>query len=401
VTAHVEQIAAEEIEAETRFIRPVKPRTKVGAAPVIQVASELLLRKFDPIRWAVLDMVPEGVSLLVGPPKVGKSWLTLQFAMAICNGSPIWNGRRAEVPGDVLMLGLEDNDRRMQSRIAKLRASGAEMDIVRDSVTAVRAPDVSRLHFATEWPRMDKGGLDHLDHWLAEHPQARMVIIDTLGRFRPPETGKGNAYATDYAIGAALKPIADRHNVALMLVHHTRKMAAVDVLDTVSGTQGLTGSVDALLLLRRERGQMDAALYVTGRDIEHEEDYALQFHSASCTWSALGTVHEATRTRERQAILDFIAKNGPSKPKDIAEGLGKKGAAVRRLLQKLFADQELRIEEGRYSLISDYGNGGNKSNSGDDGHSGVTSDTTVTTVTPVTAVTAPSPANEYAARRGG
>jgi hypothetical protein len=376
------------------FVTPIRKKQAGIVTPNIQRADDLLSQKFEPIRWAIQDMVPEGVSLLVGPPKVGKSWLTLQFAIAVSNGSPVWNGRGSEASGDVLMLALEDNDRRLQSRIKKLRGSAAELHIVKHSVVSVTAPDVSRLHFATEWPRMDKGGLELLDEWLVAHPQARLAIIDTLGRFRPPDNGRGNAYATDYAIGAVLKPIADRHNVALMLVHHTRKMAATDVLDTVSGTQGLTGSVDALLLLRRERGQMDAALYVTGRDIEREEDYALQFHSTSCTWSALGTVREAMLTRERKDILDFIVKNGPSKPKDIAEGLGKNGPAVRRLLQKLFADGELILEDGRYSLISNYGNGGNSGNRGHGGNgsngpalpaTGVTDVTGVTTVTAVTA----------------
>ncbi len=231
---------------------------------------------------------------------------------------------------------------------------------------------------------MDKGGLEHLDEWLSAHPQTRMVVVDTLRRFRPPESGRGSAYQSDYAIGAALKPIADRHNVAIVLVHHTRKMAASDALDTVSGTQGLTGSVDAVLVLKRERGQMDAALYVTGRDIEHEEDYALKFDARSCTWSALGSVHEATRTRERQQIVDFISRNGPSKPKDIAEGVGKKGPAVRRLLQKLLAEKDIRLEDGRYFLIHTSSNSGNSSH---EGHSGDGGDTTVTFVTPVTNVT--------------
>ena len=375
-----------EMGTSSVFIRPTHGKRAARVTPHIQRADELLLKKFEPIRWAIRDMIPEGVTLLVGPPKVGKSWLTLQFGIAIANGSPIWDTRRSETQGDVLFLALEDNDRRMQARIAKLRASGADLSVTRAGVT-VRAPDVSRIHFATEWPRMDQGGLDHLGEWLVEHPNARLVIIDTLGRFRPPENGRGSAYQSDYAIGAALKPLADRHNVALVLVHHTRKMAATDVLDTVSGTQGLTGSVDALLLLRRERGQLDAALYVTGRDIEHEEDYALQFHSETCTWSALGTVHEATRTKERAAILEFISKNGPSKPKDIAEGIGKKGASVRRLLQKLFAEREVVVDHGRYSLIHTYGNSGNKGNEGHSGAGGDTHATGETSVTGVTAVT--------------
>lgn len=384
----IEAAAEEELEQETRFVRPERRRVVTPPAPRVYRADELLKRKFDPIRWAIRDMLPEGVSMLVGPPKVGKSWLTLQFAIAVSDGSPVWNGRASETSGEVLLLGLEDNDRRMQSRIAKLRASSADLTFTAGG-TIVRAPDVSRLHYATEWPRMDQGGLDHLNRWLTEYPDARMVIVDTLGRFRPPESGRGSAYQADYAIGAALKPLADRHGVAIVLVHHTRKMVAADVLDTVSGTQGLTGSVDALLLLRRERGQLDAALYVTGRDIEREEDYALQFHSESCTWSALGTVREATRTRERQAIIDFIGKNGPSKPKDIAEGLAKKGTAIRRLLQKMFSDNEVRVDDGRYSLIHTYGNSGNGGNEDHSGYMGDTPATDVTQVSTVTAVTAP------------
>jgi AAA domain len=399
--AGIEALAERELDSSQFIPRTNKARKLTMPAPFVQNAGELLTKHFDPIRWAINGMVPEGVALLVGPPKVGKSWLTLQFAIAISNGSNVWNGRAAEVAGEVLMLCLEDNDRRIQSRVKKLRAAGADIRIHKGSVEAVTAPDVSRLHFATDWPRMDKGGLEHLDTWLAAHPNTRMVIIDTLGRFRPPESGRGSAYQSDYAIGAALKPIADRHNVAIVLVHHTRKMAASDALDTVSGTQGLTGSVDAILVLKRERGQMDAALYVTGRDIEHEEDYALKFDARSCTWSALGTVHEATRTRERQQIIDFISRNGPSKPKDIAEGVGKKGPAVRRLLQKLFAEKDIRLEDGRYSLIHTSSNSGNKSHEGHSGDDGDTPVTFVTPVTDVTGVTTPCTAADYRAARDG
>lgn len=378
----LERLAERELAAEPGFIRPMRGKRQ-PAAPHIQRVDELLTLKFNPIAWAIRDMIPEGVTMLVGPPKVGKSWLTLQCGIAVASATSIWKGREAEIAGEVLILALEDNDRRMQSRVKKLRASGAELNVHREGVT-VRAQDVSRLYFATEWPRMDEGGLDHLDTWLTDHPHARLVIIDTLGRFRPPENGRGSAYQADYAIGATLKPLADKHNVALVLIHHTRKQAAGDVLDTVSGTQGLTGSVDALLLLRRERGQMDAALYVTGRDIEHEQDYALQFDPETCTWSSVGSVHEARVTRERADIFNFLRKNGPSKPKDIAEGLEKKGPAIRRLLQKMFADAEVTVTDGRYSPVSPLllGNSGNSSDQ--DHASNVIIETVVPSVTAVT-----------------
>lgn len=377
MAAHLENLALAEFES--RFTGTSKK--KLGPAPYIQRADELLLKTFKPIQWAVKDLVPEGVSLLVGAPKVGKSWLALQFGIAISGGTPVWNGRDPETRGDVLILGLEDNDRRMQSRIAKLQ--NAQGDYV-GSGNRIAVPDVSRLHFATEWPRMDKGGLDYLRDWLQDYPEARLVIVDTLGRFRTPDAGRGSAYQADYEIGAQLKPIADTRGVALVLLHHTRKQESSDVLDSVSGTQGLTGSVDALLMLRRERGQLDAALYVTGRDIEHEQDYALQFNAEECTWSSLGTVHEATMTRERRDVLDFLRGSGPSAPKEIAEGTGKRGPATRRLLQKMFASGDVSFDAGLYSAYAPLllGNSGNSSHGSVGGHG----DTYVPTVTTVTGV---------------
>jgi AAA domain len=394
VANRLENAAVLELE-NTRFLRPTRGQKNIGPAPLIQRADELLRKQFEPIRWAIRDLIPEGVSLLVGAPKVGKSWLALQFGIAISGGAAIWTGRDAEIAGDVLILALEDNDRRMQSRIAKLRGSQSEYSA---GGRPESVPDVSRIHFATQWGRMDQGGLDWLKNWLADFPDARLVIIDTLGRFRAQSSGKASAYQEDYEIGAQLKPIADTHNVAVVLLHHTRKAESSDVLDSVSGTQGLSGSVDALLLLRRERGQMDAALYVTGRDIEHEQDYALKFNADACTWSSIGTVHDAKMTRERLAILDFLTKNGPSKPKDIAEGIEKRGPATRRLLQKMFADAEVYVFDGLYSSISPLllGNRGNSSHVSNSVHG----DTDGTSVTAVTGATRGS-AEAYRAAKDG
>ncbi|MBS0556768.1 MAG: AAA family ATPase [Acidobacteria bacterium] len=365
-------------DAEGVFVRPLQVGAKLkSAAPIVKQAAELLNMDLQPIRWAVQDLIPEGVSLLVGAPKIGKSWLAMQFALSIVNGASVWNGRAPEAKGDVLMLALEDNDRRMQSRVTKLFAAS------KGGIESVNG-----LHYTTEWPRMDRDGLAHLGAWLDEHSETRLVIIDTLGRFRPPENGRGSAYQQDYEVGAGLKRIADQHKVALLLLHHTRKMAASDILDTVNATQGLAGSVDALLLLRRDRGQFDAALYVTGRDIEHEEDYALRFDEHSCTWSPLGRVHEAQLSRERRDILDYLASHGPSAPGEIAEGLGKNGGAIRRLLQKLLSAGDVKSDGKLYSLIHTYGNSGNNGNSGHDRHAGSTRVTPVTCVTAVTKGTA-------------
>ena len=189
---------------EDRAIRDL--RKSGHSAPTVQRADELLARQFEPIRWAVHDLVPEGVALLVGAPKIGKSWFALQMAVALATGTPLWNGRKSEAAGGVLLLALEDNDRRLQKRLNELQPS-----IVPD-----------RLRFVTDWPRMDQGGVERLGEWLTDHPAIRLVIIDTLGRFRPKESGNSSAYQADYHVGSELKSLAEQFRIAILLVHHSR-----------------------------------------------------------------------------------------------------------------------------------------------------------------------------------
>ncbi len=114
---------------------------------------------------------------------------------------------------------------------------------------------------------MDKGGADRIAKWLsnAEHP--RLVIVDVFAKVRGTSTSS-SAYDADYEAMGRLKRLADEHDVALLLVHHTRKQAAEDFLSTVSGTNGIAGAADTLLLLSRGRTSADATLQITGRDVE-------------------------------------------------------------------------------------------------------------------------------------
>jgi len=319
--------------------------------PTITRASDLLTVQFADMSWAIKDLVPQGVMVCVGPPKIGKSFFILQGLIAVAEGSAIWPGRAAEVQGDVLYLALEDNDRRMSSRLKKLQ--GARGAVVagegKDDWLTV-TPTLDRLHYSTRWARMHEGGLEAIEEWLIAHPGARLVAIDTLACFRKPSTKGGNAYEADYEIGHALKQLADKYGVSILLVHHTKKGEAPDIMDSVNGTTGINGSVDGTLILRRERGQMDAALFVTGRDIEREEDYALRFNSDTCLWSAVGTVADVQQSDSRRAILEFLEANGPSVPRDIATGLGKNQNTTRRMLQKMLAAGVVTEANGAYSL---------------------------------------------------
>jgi hypothetical protein len=152
----------------------------------------------------------------------------------------------------VLYCALEDTPRRLQDRLLRVLA-GDE-------------PAPGALHITTVLGRGSEA-IDYLSEWLADHPDARLVIIDVLAKIRPPSDARKPLYETDYQAMSAFKSLADHHGVAIVRVHHTRKSPADDVFNEVSGSAGMTGGADAVLLVKRARNTSEAVLSVTGRDI--------------------------------------------------------------------------------------------------------------------------------------
>ncbi|MBK8459472.1 MAG: AAA family ATPase [Micropruina sp.] len=164
------------------------------------------------------------------------------------------------------------------------------------------------------------GGLERIDQWLTDHPSARLVIVDVLARVRGQTPANANAYDVDYNALTALKRVADQHRVAALVVHHTRKAASEDFLDLVSGTQGLAGAADSVLVLRRDRGGHDAILGVTGRDIE-EAEYPLKFAPETCTWHKLdGPVADYRLGDTRRDVLHYLRRHVAATPSEVARG---------------------------------------------------------------------------------
>ncbi|WP_449428317.1 AAA family ATPase [Rhodanobacter umsongensis] len=327
-----------------------------GVMPATMNAAELMKRQFLPVQWAVRGILPEGVSILSGDPKIGKSWLLYQACIAVAAGRALWAGREPEIQGDTLMLALEDNDRRLQRRLATLLPFFATM-----KSRQFIYPPVERLHLATEWPRAEDG-VSFLQRWLREHPGCRLVVIDTVSAFRKKDIARNKgAYAADYEVGEMFKPLAREFSCAIVLVMHNRKQQSDDVLQMVSGTQGMTGGVDNVLVLRRERGKFDAGLYVDGRDIDEPQEIAMRFSDGY--WSSDGqSVDEAKMSQERRRVLAVVAELGDTaKVKAIAAELEpKKYQSVKSLLSKMVKSGDLALMDGLYMCVGTVGTVGTR-----------------------------------------
>ena len=314
-----------------------------GNVKPLLTAATLQTMLFPAIKYLLPGLVPEGATLLVARPKIGKSWMVLDIAVAVATGESALGTVKAG-QGDVLYLALEDGPRRLQSRLTKLLSP------------FLRAwPD--NLYFQTEWSRQDQGGLEGIENWIKTHPAARLVIIDTLAQFRPKSTGKETMYTADYTAVAGLQKLASTYNIAIMIVHHDRKANADDPFDTVSGTLGITGAADTILIIKRNSA--GTTLYVRGRDIE-EAEKAIQLDATTLRWTILGDAAAVNRSNERKRILELLRQNGePMGPTDIAEGTGMKNANVRYLIRQMTAAGEVMKDgRGKYKAVEAVDSGG-------------------------------------------
>lgn len=320
-------------------LMPRGPKQANGAlSPQANIISarELVQLTFPQLQWAIPRLLPEGLALLAGKPKFGKSYLAIQMAIAVAIGDGAAFGLLGIDRGDVLVCALEDSQRRLKERLLRMYPFG-------------NVPE--RLHFATAWPRSGKGGVEKLDAWCDKYPETRLVILDTWRAIKPP-AGRGPSYDEDATAAAPLLEFVKRRpGIAVVVVHHVRKAEADDVFDTISGTHGLTGIFDTLMVLARHGA--GAKLAAQGRDLDSYEK-GLERDRRTGGWIVKGEVVPLAKTAERQELLDLLAKaEGPLSLSEIAEAVGKKPDAVRHLLKPLVEESSIyQPGHGLYALTA-------------------------------------------------
>jgi hypothetical protein len=263
---------------------------KITPLSVIDGKS-LLALECEPPKFIISRILPTGLSLLSGSPKVGKSWLALWLSNQISKGLPVWEF--ATQKSAVLYLALEDTVDRLHFRLSDFTEDGSE-----DSYLTTTADSISGDLIA------------QLEQFISDKPETGLIIIDTLQRIRGNADENRSGYAFDYEDMNKIKAVADKLNIAILLVHHTRKLPDSDPFNTVSGSTGLTGSCDTMFVLEKpKRAENKGVLHITGRDVE-DMQINLEFDRERKIWQfiSFATGGENPAEKLTTALAEFLTE---------------------------------------------------------------------------------------------
>ena len=223
----------------------------------------LMDTRLEPTKFCIDTLLPQGITILGGAPKIGKSWWVLDICIRIAKGESVWD--MPTTKGTTLYLCLEDTLRRVQERLC----------LITDDVP-------SNAFFATAAHTLAEGLCDEIRAFVKEHPDTVLVAIDTFQIVR--NGGVDTSYGNDYDEIRQMKQLADELNISLLLVHHLRKQGDSDPLNKLSGTTGIVGAVDSVFVLdKSKRSENLATLVCTGRDIEHRQ-LEIKFSNKDFVW---------------------------------------------------------------------------------------------------------------------
>lgn len=307
-------------------------------APAVD-GNELLDEEDEPMQVFAEGLLYEGLILIAGSPKTGKSWLAMDIGRSLAAGTPLLGSIPVPEPCDVRYFPLEDGRRRFKRRM-KMQSA------------AIR-PENGRLKLWFKWPYkpINEGGLEQLDADISIATAAGRkvaVIIDTGKRIRPKSSGIANLYDEDYEFLSPLSDLAQRHHCLIIVISHTRKAPALDFIDTVTGSHGATGAVDNVAVFSRERHKQVAILEMTGRDGE-EVKLTLRWQPDLFTWHVTDEAPPADPLREAMAdigrIVDLLAV-GPKGQLEIRMALGMNSNRLKDVLELAVA-RGLIVQTGK------------------------------------------------------
>lgn len=299
----------------------VEKKKRPAFMDMMKTFCQLEQMVIPPLKWVVPEVLPQGLVLLAGAPKMGKSLVVQQLSYAVALGG-IALGKFPTIQGDVLHLALEDSDSRFKERME------AQKKLMHDG------PAPTSAHFLTQWSMMPKA-VDDIRAWCEYVDNPKLVVIDTLGRILQDGGEGGNVYRADYQIMAKFHSIAKDYGVAVVLVHHLRKMDSSDPMMQVSGSVGLTGAADLVWVFQRKtRTMMEAKIQSMGKDLG-DTTYNLEFDSEHLSWLCRDFASDDSVNVIQFMVKEFFVKfpNKKVTASELADHLRKSKQYVNRVLR--------------------------------------------------------------------
>jgi replicative DNA helicase len=315
-------------------LEEIKERAVLNEPVKTMTADVLASTEFPDVKWIVPNMIPQGLVLMLGKPKVGKSFLAQTLALSVAAGGHFLGKLKVD-QGEVLYIALEDTFRRLQSRQTSLLQG---------------EPAPADLHMEVEWPHAGNGGIERIERWLSLHTRARLIVIDVLQKFRSPRKGD-DIYGEDYRALGAIKDIADKHEIAIVILHHQSKKDSDDQFEKSSGTNAIIGAADAMMAIERKRKSNEATLHITGRDVG-EEQFAMEWDGNIKSWALLGDADAVEADSTRNAIIRILQNESDSlSPQELADETDRNYATVRVVLRELVNEGRImKVGRGKYCI---------------------------------------------------
>lgn len=315
---------------------------------------ELQHKHFEPEKWIIERILPEGACLLAAKYKSYKSWLCLGLGLAISMGGKAI-GQLEVAQGRVLYLDLEGRQQRIKKRTRAILG-----------VQHVDWPD--NFHVFTKWPRGDEG-IKELENWFSSYPDTGYVCIDVLGDFRRPIDKHEMGYQYDRDTVQPINELAERYHAAIHLVHHFNKLKNIagDIMDSISGTTGLPSAVNTMWGLSKDISDSRiTVLSLRGRDLENDEPIALKWDDYLNSHVIEGLARDVSLGTQRKSIMELLSDDQPRSPKEIATELHTTVSAVQQLLRKLLNDGHIdKPAYGVYARIPSKGDQSGKTDQTD------------------------------------
>ena len=302
--------------------------------------ADLMKKELPPLEEIIPQILPEGLTVLSGKPKTGKSYLVMDWGLAIAHGG-LAMGQLPCKQGSVLYMALEGNERLLKERLATL---GRYFERETSSVT--------NLEIALRAKVLDKGGYEQIEGWIKGHPDAKLAIIDTYQKVKPMKRGNIDDYDAAVETLGRLQEIANEKHISILIVHHNTKSKTDDDFDAILGTTGIRATTDTNIVLNRTRGGDDSeitVLSIESRQGIPEGRYAYRFKEADTpVILLLGDADEYSISKERAEVLELLKSDPGLTPSQIGDALGKKN--ITPLLQKMRKAGQVISKKGKYEL---------------------------------------------------